>query len=145
MFTPTTGPRRAPAARVRPRSRAAAARAPALLNPIRLTSARSALSRNIRGGGFPGWACAVTVPTSTNPNPSAPSPRVARASLSNPAASPSGPGNSSPSARTRSTGSRGPSHRPSSHATPGTRPATWISQNPPRWAASAGTRRSTTR
>ena len=142
MFTPTTGPPRA-----RP-SRAAAAAAPALLKPILLTSARSAVSRNIRGLGFPGCARAVTVPTSTNPNPSAASPRVPRASLSNPAARPSGPGNSSPSARTRSTGSRGPSHRPSSHAAPGTRatrPKTRISPNAARCAASAGTRRSTIR
>ena len=141
MFTPTTGP---PGRRDR-RSPAAAAIAPALLNPILLTSARSAASRNIRGLGFPGCARAVTVPTSTNPNPSAASPRVPRASLSNPAASPSGPGNSSPSARTRSTGSRGPSHRSSSHAAPGTRATPRISPKAARCAASAGTRRSTIR
>jgi hypothetical protein len=137
MFTPVTGP-----VRLRPRSVAAAAAAPALLNPILFTSARSAVSRNILGLSLPGCARAVTVPTSTNPNPSAPSPRVARASLSNPAASPTGPGNSRPSARTRSTGSRGPSQRPS---TPAAGPVSLISQNPTPCAASAGTRRSTTR
>ena len=92
MFTPMTGP---PRCRDRP-SRAAAAAAPALLNPIRLTSARSAVSRNIRGGGFPGWARAVTVPTSTNPNPNAASPRVPRASLSKPGRQPERPGKLQP-------------------------------------------------
>src|SRR5579872_1691328 len=142
MLTPTTG--RAPGPRGQRRSRAAAAAAPSLLNPIRLISARSAGNRNIRGRGFPGWARAVTVPTSTNPKPRAPSPDVARASLSNPAASPSGPGNSSPSACTRSTGSRGPSHRRSSPPAPAA-PATRISAKPTRCAVSAGSRRSTTR
>ena len=54
MLTPTTGRARSP--RGRRRSRAAAAAAPSLLNPIRLTSARSAGSRNNRGRGLPGWA-----------------------------------------------------------------------------------------
>ena len=139
MLTPTIGP---PGARRR--NRAAAAAAPSLLNPIRFTSARSAGSRNIRGRGLPGCGRAVTVPTSTNPNPSAPSPATARASLSNPAASPTGPGNSRPSARTRSAGSDGPSHHRSSRAAPG-HPAARISANAARCAVSAGTRRSTTR
>ena len=99
----------------RERSRAAAAAAPWLLKPIRLISARSRGRRNIRGFGLPGCGCAVTVPTSTNANPSMPSASGPRASLSNPAARPSGPGRSRPNAWTRSTGSAGVSQRRSSH------------------------------
>ena len=79
MLTPTTVP--APRARTAAR-RAATTSAPALLKPIRLTSARSAGSRNSRGRGFPGCGRAVTVPTSTAPNPSRASPRTPSASLS---------------------------------------------------------------
>src|SRR4051812_24555019 len=101
MLTPTVpSPRWA--------SRRAAAAAPALLKPIRLISARSRGSRNSRGRGLPGWASAVTVPTSTNPKPSASSASMPAASLSNPAASPSGPGSSRPSAWTPSSGRPGP-------------------------------------
>jgi hypothetical protein len=46
-------------------SRAATAAEPSLLKPIRLTSARSSISRNSRGAGLPGWGSAVTVPIST--------------------------------------------------------------------------------
>ena len=150
MFTPTTTgcrPRRARRAHraCRLRRCAAAAAAPALLKPIRFTTARSAGSRNIRGRGLPGCARAVTVPTSTNAKPSAPSASAPRASLSNPAASPSGPGRSRPSARTRRTGSRGASQRRSNQATPGSVPAARISQNPAACAVSAGSRRSSTR
>ncbi len=142
MLTPTIGryPGRARSAR----SRKASAAAPWLLNPIRLTSARSSGNRNIRGFGLPGCGRAVTVPTSTKPNPSAASPMTPAPSLSNPAASPSGPGKSSPNARTRSEGSRGPRTRRSAQARPGTSAAARISQNAARWAASAGNRRSST-
>src|SRR6478736_4989118 len=57
---------------VRRDKRSANSPAPWLLNPIRLSSARSSGSRNIRGGALPGCACAVTVPTSAYPKPSAP-------------------------------------------------------------------------
>ena len=49
----------------------AALPAPWLLKPIRLMSARSGMRRNSRGRGLPSCARAVTVPTSTCPNPRA--------------------------------------------------------------------------
>ncbi len=93
MFTPSTGPG---ARRRRSASRRATASAPSLLNPIRFTTARSVVSRNSRGGSFPGWGRPVTVPTSTWPNPSAPSASIPTAFLSKPAASPSTLGKVSP-------------------------------------------------
>ena len=87
--------------------------APWLLNPIRLSSARSSGSRNIRGCGLPGCACAVTVPTSAYPKPSAPHVRSPRPSLSKPAARPSGPAKRTPKTVLARTGSRGASHRAS--------------------------------
>src|SRR3569833_1435423 len=113
MLTPTR-------TRRRPASRSAAARAPWLMNPIRMLSARSLGRRNSRGRGLPGCARAVTVPISTKPKPNAPSASYASASLSNPAARPSGLGRSSPSARTRRAGSRGPSTRRIRNSAPGT-------------------------
>src|ERR1700719_1208400 len=44
----------------------------------------------MRGLGFPGWALAVTVPTSTKPKPSAAQAGIATPFLSKPAASPIG-------------------------------------------------------
>ena len=125
-------------------SRAEAAAAPWLLKPIRLTSARSTGSRISRGFGLPGCGSAVNVPTSTNANPRAPRARTPTASLSKPAAKPSGPDSSRPNAWTRSTGSRGASQCRSSHTQPGTAAAQRISANPSRCAASAGIRRNTT-
>ena len=81
-------------------SRRATASAPSLLKPIRLTTARSAGSRNSRGRGLPGCGSPVTVPTSTKPNPSAASASIPSAFLSNPAARPSAPGKVSPIAST---------------------------------------------
>ncbi|SKU47504.1 Uncharacterised protein [Mycobacteroides abscessus subsp. abscessus] len=49
---------------VRVANRGARAAAPWLLKPMRLSRPRSAGSRNRRGFGLPGWAIAVTVPTS---------------------------------------------------------------------------------
>ena len=43
--------------------------APWLLKPMRLMSAWCSGRRNRRGGGLPGWARGVTVPTSTQPKP----------------------------------------------------------------------------
>ena len=79
-------------------SRRATTSAPSLLNPIRLTIARSALSRKSRGCGLPGWASPVTVPISTWPKPRAASPSMPTAFLSKPAARPSGCGKVSPRA-----------------------------------------------
>jgi hypothetical protein len=125
------------------RSRAATTAAPWLLKPIRLINARSAGNRNSRGLGFPDCGSAVTVPTSTNAKPRAPRAHSPTASLSKPAASPSGPGSSRPNARTRSTGSRGASQCRSRRAQPGTEAAKRISANPPRCAVSAGIRLNT--
>ncbi len=97
MLMPT-GTGNGPRARRRA-SRSATASAPSLLKPIRLTIARSAGSRASRGRGLPGWGSPVTVPTSTNPNPSAASASMPTAFLSNPAASPSTPGKSMPITR----------------------------------------------
>jgi hypothetical protein len=77
-----------------------------LLNPIRLTIAPVTGSRNNRGRGFPGWACSVTVPTSTNPKPSAGHARSATPFLSMPAASPTGFGKSTPNTVTGARGAR---------------------------------------
>ena len=89
-------PRRGACARAASASRRATTSAPSLLKPIRFTTARSAGSRNSRGRGLPGCGSPVTVPTSTNANPSAASASMPTAFLSKPAASPSGPGKSSP-------------------------------------------------
>src|SRR5262249_3458801 len=97
-------------------SRAARAAAPALLNPIRLITARLAGSRNSRGRGLPGWACQVTVPTSTKPKPSAGQAGNASPSLSIPAASPTGLGNPTP---TPARAGPAPARRDSRAATPG--------------------------
>ena len=77
-------------------NRAAAASIPALLNPKRLITARSSLSRNRRGRGLPGCGRGVTAPTSMNPNPARASGASASAFLSNPAANPTGLGRRSP-------------------------------------------------
>ena len=53
------------------------------------------------GTGLPDWGCAVTVPTSTNPNPKRGHMLTARAFLSQPAASPTGFGNVNPATSTR--------------------------------------------
>ena len=63
---------------------------PVVVEPIRLTMARSNGSRNSRGVGLPGCGCPVTVPISTDPNPNAARASIPWAFLSNPAASPSG-------------------------------------------------------
>src|SRR5579859_1367565 len=100
--TPTGIPdieRRPP--RARP-SRSAITAAPALGNPRRLTSAWSAGRRKRFGAGLAACGRAVTVPISRCANPRAARARGRRASLSNPAASPSGWANSRPIARTTS-------------------------------------------
>ena len=129
MFTPTTtgADRRR---RRRLASRAATAAAPSLLNPMRLTIARSSTSRNSRGRGFPGCRRAVTVPTSTNENPSAANASMPTAFLSNPAASPTGPGNVSPNASINPVDVGAGANRRVAHVcTPGTRAATRIPRN----------------
>ena len=97
MFTPMTGRLRL---RRRATRRVRATSAPALLNPMRLMTARSGMSRNRRGVSLPGCACAVMVPTSMWPKPRRPRPITACAFLSKPAATPNGVGNVRPSART---------------------------------------------
>ena len=87
-------------------SRRATASAPELLNPMRFSSARSLGRRKSRGCGLPACGSAVTVPTSTKPKPSAPSALNRRASLSKPAASPTGFRKRIPQRRTSSAGSR---------------------------------------
>ena len=73
--------------------RSAARDAPWLLKPMRLIRLWSATRRNRRGEGLPGCGSGVTVPISTNENPKAPSASNASASLSKPAAMPTGVGN----------------------------------------------------
>jgi hypothetical protein len=68
MLMPTGILGQRPAAR-RAAKRFAAARAPRLLKPSRLISARFSGIRKMRGRGLPGCACAVSVPISTKPNP----------------------------------------------------------------------------
>src|SRR5579863_6095951 len=78
-----------------------AASAPLFGKPIRFSSARSPVTRARIGGGFEPCARGVRVPTSTKPKPSAPRPSKCSASLSSPAATPSGEGKLRPSALTR--------------------------------------------
>jgi hypothetical protein len=119
-------------------SRPATTLAPSLLKPIRLIRHRSRGSRNIRGAGLPGCACAVTVPISTKAKPSAARPSMPSAFLSKPAARPKGPGNSRPSALTRSAGSSlGPSAAAQRRGAPGTAAAARIAPKP-RWCARSG-------
>ena len=75
---------------------------------MRLITARSAGSRKSRGLGLPGWASAVTVPTSTNPNPRAGQKGIATPSLSSPAASPTGEGSFRPAREQASSGAGAP-------------------------------------
>ena len=105
MFTPTMPgfPRRAA-------SRAAAVAAPPLLNPMRLITARSSANRNSRGFGLPACGCGVMEPTSAKPKPRPSTPSGTSASLSKPAASPSGLGKRSPATST----ARGPAFAPPS-------------------------------
>ena len=74
-------------------SRAATASAPRVgeAHPVQ-ERARLAGSARCAGRSLPGCRCAVTVPISTKPNPIAPSPSNHVASLSTPAATPSGLG-----------------------------------------------------
>ena len=95
MDLPSEMPTGIPIGRSRAGSRAKAA-APALLNPIRLMIASLERSRNSRGWSLPGWAWAVTVPSSTKPKPSAGQAFAATPSLSIPAASPTADGKSTP-------------------------------------------------
>ena len=85
-------------------SRVSATSAPRLLKPIRLITARSSTSRNSRGLGLPACGRGVIEPTSANPKPRPKSWSGTSASLSNPAAIPSGLGNCSPATST----ARGP-------------------------------------
>ena len=80
----------------RARSRTSAASAPPLLNPIRLMTAASSTSRNRRGLRLPACAKGVIDPTSVKPKPSPSSASGTSASLSNPAATPTGLGKESP-------------------------------------------------
>ena len=66
--------------------------APKLLNPNLFISAWSSTKRKTLGLGFPYWARGVTVPTSTKPNPSLNKELYTSASLSKPAAIPTGLG-----------------------------------------------------
>src|ERR1043166_8518900 len=77
----------------------------------------------MRGLGLPGWARAVIVPTSMNPNPNAASAGIATAFLSNPAAKPVGLGKLSPSTEQRSRGSSTSQHFRRRCNTDGCRPA----------------------
>ena len=72
----------------------------------------------MRGVGLPGWPCAVTVPTSAKPKPSAGHAGAATARLSKPAASPTGFGKRSPMrvCSSRPPPSGGRARRPSSGA-----------------------------
>ena len=84
---------------------------PLPLKPRRLTTPRSAASRNMRGRGFPGCRSAVTVPSSAKPNPSSGQRCGATPSLSKPAASPIGFGKSMPRIRCASRSEVGGSGR----------------------------------
>ncbi len=96
MLTPTTpGP-------VRRCSRASAASCPPLLKPSRLITARSRGRRNTRGLGLPGCGSGVTVPISAKPQPSRKMASGTRASLSKPAAIPTGFGSDRPANETAS-------------------------------------------
>ena len=88
--------------------RRAIASSPSLLKPKRLIIACWSGRRKQRGWGLPGWGRGVTVPTSTEPKPSASRPSMASAFLSKPAAMPTGLGKSSPHSRWASTGSHLP-------------------------------------
>jgi hypothetical protein len=74
-------------------NRSTAASTPSLLNPMRLIKPLSSGKRNKRGLSFPGWALGVSVPISIKPKPNAESSSNIFASLSKPAASPTGFGN----------------------------------------------------
>ena len=63
---------------------------------MRLITARSSASRNSRGFGLPACGRGVSVPTSTKPKPKPSICAETSASLSKPAASPTGLGKSSP-------------------------------------------------
>ena len=65
---------------------------PELLNPSLFIKASSSSRRNILGLGFPYWFNGVTVPTSTKPKPSLNKELYTSASLSKPAAIPTGLG-----------------------------------------------------
>src|SRR5690606_12059806 len=107
MLTPSSpSPRR----RARETLRTSAS-TPALLKPMRLTSARYSGSRNIRGRWLPGCGRGVTVPTSTKPKPSASRASTWRPSLSNPAARPTGLGKRRPSTVVGNGRGAGPSTR----------------------------------
>src|SRR3954452_18559358 len=90
-------PRTTPAAR----SRSARAAAPRLWTPIRLRTARSSGNRNNRGGSLPGWARAVTVPSSAKPKPRAPQGLTPIPFLSSPAPPPPPPGDRGPAPPSR--------------------------------------------
>ena len=64
-----------------------------LLNPMRLINPASIGKRNIRGFGLPSCANGVMVPISMKPNPKFESSLYNLASLSKPAAKPTGFGN----------------------------------------------------
>ena len=68
---------------------------------MRFSRARSPGTRARIGAGFAFCGRGVSVPTSTKPKPSAPRPSKCSASLSSPAATPSGDGNLRPKASTR--------------------------------------------
>ena len=70
--------------------RATASWTPPLLNPIRLIMALSSFKRNNRFLGLPSCPFGVRVPISIKPNPKSDSSRYNLASLSKPAAKPTG-------------------------------------------------------
>src|SRR5699024_8977357 len=118
MFTPRTT--RFPAALRRSFARRGATwSAPSLLKPMRLRSARCSGIRNRRGRSLPTWPWAVTVPTSTKPNPIAASPVAIVAFLSNPAAIPSGEAISRPKTSVRYPAGPRPSRRRTTGASTG--------------------------
>ena len=74
----------------------AAAATPSLLKPILFINPLSLGNLNIRGFGLPGCATGVRVPTSIKPNPKWLNSLNSFASLSKPAAKPTGLGKSIP-------------------------------------------------
>src|SRR6185312_10319908 len=109
-FLPILAPTRPPRPR-RAARRVTTAGSPPLLKPRRLTSAASSPRRNRRGRGLPGCGRGVTVPISTKPKPKRSIASGTSASLSKPAASPTGFGNSRPQSLMARLGASGADRR----------------------------------
>src|SRR6185312_5071075 len=109
-FLPILAPTMPPRPR-RAASRVTTAGRPPLLNPRRLISAASSPRRKRRGRGLPSCGRGVTVPTSTKPKPKRSIASGTSASLSKPAASPIGFGNSRPQSLMARLGASGAARR----------------------------------